>query len=66
MELVVGLGPNPGFPSVFDMGSPRLWLWSLLHVPVCSPDPWEVRKGLRRKACFSFVDREHEVPPRSV
>jgi hypothetical protein len=43
MVVVVGLGPDLGFPSVFDMESPRCWLWSLLHVPVCSPDSWEVR-----------------------
>jgi hypothetical protein len=62
MVLVVGLGPDPGFPSAFDTGSPRLWLWSLLHVPVCSPDPWGVQKGIRRKACFSFVDRGTRSP----
>jgi hypothetical protein len=56
MVIAVGLGPDPGFPSAFDTGSPHLWPWSLLHVPVCSPDPWGVRKGLRRKACLSFVD----------
>jgi hypothetical protein len=62
MVLAVGLGPDPGFPSAFDTGSLRLWLWSLLHVAVCSPDPWGVRKGLRRKACFSFIDRGTRGP----
>jgi hypothetical protein len=62
MVLTVGLGPNPGFPSAFDTGSLHLWLWSLLHVPVCSPDPWGSGRASGEKACFSFVDRGTRGP----
>jgi hypothetical protein len=57
MVSVVGLGPDPGFPSAFDTGSPCLWPWSLLHIPVCSSDPWGSGRVSGGKACFSFVDR---------
>jgi hypothetical protein len=35
------------------------------RVPVCNPDPWGIRKGLRRKACFSSVDRGTRGPSRA-
>jgi hypothetical protein len=54
MILAVRLGLDPGFPPAFDTGA--LSLWALLPAPVCSPDPWGIQKGLRRKACFSSVD----------
>jgi hypothetical protein len=54
MVFAVGLGPDPGFPSAFDTGAP---------VSGCGPiDPWGIRKGLRRKACFSSVDRGTRGP----
>jgi hypothetical protein len=60
MVLAVGLGLDPGFPSAFDIGP--LSLWALLPAPVCSLDPWGIQKGLRRKACFSSVDRGTRGP----
>jgi hypothetical protein len=54
MVLAVGLGPDPGFPSAFDTGA---------LVPGCGHFyPWGIRKGLRRKACFSSVNRGTRGP----
>jgi hypothetical protein len=61
MVLAVGLSPDPGSPSVLDMGALVVAV-PLLHTPVCGSDPWGVWKGLWRKACFSSADRGTRGP----
>jgi hypothetical protein len=61
MALVAGLSPNLGFPSAFDTGA-LVSGCDHFCMYLSAARTRGVRKGLRRKACFSSVGRGTQGP----